>query len=80
MMTACHDAILFIDIMEPLKTSEAIVVAELWNIVDNKNNVGQPGGQGPPGQVPGDQQPPPVQQQPTAEQLAQAIQTLEQKV
>ena len=55
--------------------------------MDNQNNVGPPGGQGPPGppeqvpgQVPGDQQPPPVQQPPTAEQLAQVIQTLEQRV
>ena len=54
--------------------------------MDNQNNVGPPGGQGPPGppeqvpgQVPGDQQPPPVQQPPTAEQLAQVIQTLKQR-
>ena len=54
--------------------------------MDNQNNVGPPGGQGPPGppeqvpgQVPGDQQPPPVQQPPTAEQMAAAIQTLEQR-
>ena len=61
--------------------------------MDNQNNVGQPGGQGPPGppgpvptQLPGDQksppvpQPSPVPQPPTPEQLAQVIQTLEQRV
>ena len=47
--------------------------------MDNQNNAGPPG-QGPPGQVPGDQQPPPVPQPPTPEQLAQVIQTLEQRV
>ena len=52
--------------------------------MDNQNNVGQPGG--PPGQAPGDQQPlpvpqpPPVPEPPTPEQLAQVIQTLEQRV
>ena len=48
----------------------------------DQNNVDLPGGQPEqvPGQVPGDQQPPPVQQPPTAEQLAQVVQTLEQRV
>ena len=53
----------------------------------DQNNADLPGGQGPPGlpeqgpgQEPGDQQQPPVQQPPTPEQLAQVIQTLEQRV
>merc|ERR1712121_622423 len=45
----------------------------------DQNNAGPPGGQVPK-QVPGDQQPPQVQQPPTTEQLAQVIQTLEQRV
>ena len=53
--------------------------------MDNQNNAGQPGEQQVPGQVPGqvqpgEQQPPPVPQPPMPEQLAQAIQTLEQRV
>ena len=49
----------------------------------DQNNVDLPGGQAPeqvPGQEPGDQQQPVVQQPPTPEQLAQVIQTMEQRI
>ena len=45
----------------------------------DQNNAGPPGVQVPE-QVPEDQQQPPVQQPTTPEQLAQVIQTLEQRV
>ena len=52
--------------------------------MDNQNNAGQPGEQVPPGpQQPGELPPghqPGEQQPPMPEQLAQAIQTLEQRV